>query len=82
MNEITTIGEATLLAKQTELINICYDRLRETLRETTNETVIMKCIEIIRKDMIASMPSTHGKTDAISDTCSRINEIEKQLKKL
>lgn len=82
MEENQLLNEATILAKQTEAINICYDRLLDVLRETTNETIIMKCIEIIRKDMTATMPAVSGKRDAMSDTYERLMEIEKQLKKL
>ena len=71
-----------IIAKQNEVINICYDRLLEVLRETTNETTIMKCIETIRKDMLAIIAPAGSKQSAINETLDRVNEIEKQLKKL
>lgn len=71
-----------IIAKQNEVINICYDRLLEVLRETTNETTIMKCIETIRKDMLAIIAPTGTKSNALNDTYERVAEIEKQLKKL
>lgn len=71
-----------IIAKQNEVINICYDRLLEVLRETTNETTIMKCIETIRKDMLAIIAPAGAKSNAINDTYERVAEIEKQLKKL
>lgn len=71
-----------IIAKQNEVINICYDRLLEVLRETTNETTIMKCIETIRKDMLAIITPTGAKSNALNDTYERVAEIEKQLKKL
>ena len=59
MTEIFNLNDiASLLAKQNEAIHICYDRLLDVLRETTNETVLIKCIEIIRKDMAALMAPT------------------------
>ncbi len=83
MTEIFNLNDiASLLAKQNEAIHICYDRLLDVLRETTNETVLIKCIEIIRKDMAALMAPNGNKQDAFSDTLNRIAEIEKQLKKL
>ena len=71
-----------IIAKQNEVINICYDRLLEVLRETTNETTIMKCIETIRKDMLAIITPAGTKSNALNDTYERVAEIEKQLKKL
>lgn len=71
-----------IIAKQNEVINICYDRLLEVLRETTNETTIMKCIETIRKDMLAIITPAGAKSNALNDTYERVAEIEKQLKKL
>lgn len=71
----------SILSKQQEAINICYDRLLEVLRETTNEATIIKCIETIRKDMSATIPA-NGRQNVIQDTYDRIAEIEKQLKKL
>jgi hypothetical protein len=71
-----------IIAKQNEVINICYDRLLEVLRETTNETTIMKCIETIRKDMLAIIAPAGAKSNALNDTYERVAEIEKQLKKL
>ena len=71
-----------IIAKQNEVINICYDRLLEVLRETTNETTIMKCIETIRKDMLAIIAPAGAKSNALNDTYDRVAEIEKQLKKL
>jgi hypothetical protein len=71
-----------IIAKQNEVINICYDRLLEVLRETTNETTIMKCIETIRKDMLAIIAPAGTKSNALNDTYERVAEIEKQLKKL
>lgn len=82
MEENTTFNEAAIAAKQAEAINICYDRMLEILRETTSETVIMKSLEIIRKDMSIGTHAVSGKRDAMSDTCDRLSEIEKQLKKL
>ncbi|MBQ8564929.1 MAG: hypothetical protein IJ442_03730 [Bacteroidaceae bacterium] len=82
MEEKNFKADASILAKQNEAIHICYDRLLDMLRETTNETTIMKCIETIRKDMSAIMAPSSGKQNAITDTCSRVAEIEKQLKKL
>lgn len=75
-------NDASILAKQNEAIHICYDRLLDMLRETTNETTIMKCIETIRKDMSAVVAPTSGKQNAMTDTYNRLAEIEKQLKKL
>lgn len=74
--------EKSIRAKQNELINICYDRLFDLLSETTNETTIIKCIETIRKDMTAALPQHNSKENAMNDTCRRVTEIEKQLKKL
>ncbi|MBQ5751108.1 MAG: hypothetical protein IIV86_07250 [Bacteroidaceae bacterium] len=71
-----------IIAKQNKVINICYDRLLEVLRETTNETTIMKCIETIRKDMLAIIAPAGTKSNALNDTYERVAEIEKQLKKL
>jgi hypothetical protein len=71
-----------IIAKQNEVINICYDRLLEVLRETTNETTIMKCIETIRKDMLAIIAPAGTKSNALNDTYERVAEIERQLKKL
>lgn len=82
MEQNKNINIEAIIAKQNEVINICYDRLLEVLRETTNETTIMKCIEIIRKDMLAIITPTGGKNNTINDTYERIAEIEKQLKKL
>lgn len=82
MNTKENNYESSILNKQNEAINICYDRLLEVLRETTNETTIMKCIETIRKDMTAAVAPAGNKGNAISDTYERIAEIEKQLKKL
>lgn len=75
-------NDASILAKQNEAIHICYDRLLDMLRETTNETTIMKCIETIRKDMSAVVAPSSGKQNAMTDTYNRLAEIEKQLKKL
>ena len=82
MNENNIKADTSIIAKQQEAIHICYDRLLDMLRETTNETTIMKCIETIRKDMSAVIAPTTSKQNAITDTCSRVAEIEKQLKKL
>lgn len=76
------ISQEAIIAKQNEVINICYDRLLEVLRETTNETTIMKCIETIRKDMLAIIAPAGGKQNILNDTYERVAEIEKQLKKL
>jgi hypothetical protein len=80
----STPSTTSILNKQQEVINICYDRLLEVLRETNNENTIIKCIETIRKDMAAiAPPSPSGnKATAINDTYERMAEIEKQLKKL
>ena len=75
-------NQEAIIAKQNEVINICYDRLLDVLRETTNETTIMKCIETIRKDMLAIIAPAGSKQNAFNDTLERVNEIEKQLKKL
>lgn len=77
-----TITQEEIIAKQNQVINICYDRLLDVLHETTNETTIMKCIETIRKDMLAIITPTGGKQNALNDTYERVAEIEKQLKKL
>lgn len=82
MEQNKNINIEAIIAKQNEVINICYDRLLEVLRETTNETTIMKCIEIIRKDMLAIITPAGSKNNTINDTYERIAEIEKQLKKL
>lgn len=82
MNENNIKADTSIIAKQQEAIHICYDRLLDMLRETTNETTIMKCIETIRKDMSAVIAPTTSKQNAITDTCNRVAEIEKQLKKL
>lgn len=82
MNENNIKADTSIIAKQQEAMHICYDRLLDMLRETTNETTIMKCIETIRKDMSAIIAPTTSKQNAITDTCSRVAEIEKQLKKL
>ncbi|MBR6750486.1 MAG: hypothetical protein IKM10_08390 [Bacteroidaceae bacterium] len=82
MNENNIKADTSIIAKQQEAMHICYDRLLDMLRETTNETTIMKCIETIRKDMSAVIAPTTSKQNAITDTCSRVAEIEKQLKKL
>ncbi|MBR6758185.1 MAG: hypothetical protein IKM35_06895 [Bacteroidaceae bacterium] len=82
MEEISNKEELNILAKQIELLDICYDRLRDILRVTDNESVIIKSLEIIRKDMPAALHAVSGKRDAMSDTCERLLEIEKQLKKL
>ena len=77
-----TITQEEIIAKQNQVINICYDRLLDVLHETTNETTIMKCIETIRKDMLAIIAPAGSKQNAINDTYERVAEIEKQLKKL
>ena len=82
MEQNKIINQEAIIAKQNEVINICYDRLLEVLRETTNETTIMKCIETIRKEMLAIIAPTGSKQNAINDTFERVVEIEKQLKKL
>lgn len=82
MNENNIKADISIIAKQQEAMHICYDRLLDMLRETTNETTIMKCIETIRKDMSAVIAPTTSKQNAITDTCNRVAEIEKQLKKL
>ena len=82
MEETTTFNEAYFLAKQVEIASICYDRLLEILHNTDSETVIIKTLETIRKDMTASTHAVSNKRDAINDTCERLAEIEKQLKKL
>lgn len=82
MNENNIKADTSIIAKQQEAMHICYDRLLDMLRETTNETTIMKCIETIRKDMSAVIAPATSKQNAITDTCSRVAEIEKQLKKL
>ncbi|MBE6307476.1 MAG: hypothetical protein IJE18_02060 [Bacteroidaceae bacterium] len=82
MEENKQLLDKSLLAKQNEIINICYDRLLDVLRETTNEATIIKCIEIIRKDMAAAIAPAGSKQSAINDTYQRVAEIEKQLKKL
>ena len=82
MNENNIKADTSIIAKQQEAMHICYDRLLDMLRETTNETTIMKCIETIRKDMSTVIAPTTSKQNAITDTCSRVAEIEKQLKKL
>ena len=82
MNENNIKADTSIIAKQQEAMHICYDRLLDMLRETTNETTIMKCIETIRKDMSAVIAPSTNKQNAITDTCSRVAEIEKQLKKL
>ncbi len=82
MNENNIKADTSIIAKQQEAMHICYDRLLDMLRETTNETTIMKCIETIRKDMSAVIAPSTSKQNAITDTCSRVAEIEKQLKKL
>lgn len=82
MDTNMNISQEAIIAKQNEVINICYDRLLEVLRETTNETTIMKCIETIRKDMLAIIAPTGGKQNILNDTYERVAEIEKQLKKL
>lgn len=82
MNENNIKADTSIIAKQQEAMHICYDRLLDMLRETTNETTIMKCIETIRKDMSAVIAPTTSKQNAITDTCNRVAEIEKQLKKL
>lgn len=74
--------DKSLLSKQNQVINICYDRLLDILSETTNETTIIKCIEIIRKDMNAAFPQGNAKNSAINDTHQRVAEIENILKKL
>ena len=76
------ISQEDIIAKQHEVISICYDRLLDVLRETTNETTIMKCIETIRKDMLAIIAPAGSKHNPINDTCERVAEIEKQLKRL
>lgn len=82
MNENNIKADTSIIAKQQEAMHICYDRLLDMLRETTNETTIMKCIETIRKDMSAVIAPSTSKQNAITDTCNRVAEIEKQLKKL
>ena len=82
MESNKNISLDAIIAKQNEVINICYDRLLEVLRETTNETTIMKCIETIRKDMLAIIAPAGTKSNALNDTYERVAEIEKQLKKL
>ena len=82
MNENNIKADTSIIAKQQEAMHICYDRLLDMLRETTNETTIMKCIETIRQDMSAVIAPSTSKQNAITDTCSRVAEIEKQLKKL
>lgn len=77
-----TITQEEIIAKQNQVINICYDRLLDVLHETTNETTIMKCIETIRKDMLAIIAPAGSKQNALNDTYERVAEIEKQLKKL
>ena len=77
-----TITQEEIIAKQNQVINICYDRLLDVLHETTNETTIMKCIETIRKDMLTIITPAGGKQNALNDTYERVAEIEKQLKKL
>jgi hypothetical protein len=76
------ITQEEIIAKQNQVINICYDRLLDVLHETTNETTIMKCIETIRKDMLAIIAPAGSKQNALNDTYERVAEIEKQLKKL
>ena len=78
MEQNKIINQEAIIAKQNEVINICYARLLEVLRETT----IMKCSETIRKDMLAIIAPTGSKQNAINDTFERVVEIEKQLKKL
>lgn len=82
MDETKQLLDKSLLAKQNEIIHICYDRLLDVLRETTNEATIIKCIEIIRKDMAAAIAPVGSKQSAINDTYQRVAEIEKQLQKL
>lgn len=82
MNENLFKTDTLLIAKQWEVINICYDRLIDMLRETTSETVVIKCIETIRKDMCAMTVPVTNKQNALTDTSLRVAEIEKQLQKL
>ncbi len=82
MEQNKRITQEEIIAKQNQVINICYDRLLDVLHETTNETTIMKCIETIRKDMLAIIAPANSKQNALNDTYERVAEIEKQLQKL
>ncbi len=81
MKNNNTIDTA-MISKQNEAIHLCYDRLLEKLRNGESETSIAKCIEIIRKDMVATLSPNNSKQNTLTDTNERVLEIIKRIEEL
>lgn len=59
--------------KRREMLDLCYNRLRELIPECTSEVNLLKCIEILEKrDRSEAAAESRDTLSVIADTLDRL----------
>ncbi len=75
-NRTVKNDEAGCLQKKEQILQLCYDRLKELLPECSNEVTLLKCIEILEKQA-EKLPDKENKNYRIvSETLERMSTVK------
>ncbi len=83
MNE-EKYSDASLRDKQTRVAHRCYDIIIEGLEQEDAkiDPNILKCLEMVRKDIQTTVNVAAAKQNTLTDTVARNNEVNKVLQNM
>ena len=78
-NQTVKNNDSECLQKKEQILQLCYNRLKELLPECSNEVTLLKCIEILEIQSGKLSDEEKKKYRIISDTLERLNTVKHVL---